>query len=483
MTESRFQVKSARLRRLSAAALALTFLLILGAGPSQAGTVTVTNTNDSGAGSLRQALSDAVGDDTIAFDASLNGQTINVTSGDLVVGKSLTIDGPGRDLLTIDAGDNSRVFYVAGGVTVTIRDLTIQNGSNPQGGGIYAGSANLTLINLNVGGCDCLGCNSGMSGAGIFSQGVLNVDNCVFENNNTMGSYCLGGAIFQYGATLTITNSTILDNLSSGSGSGIYVTGSIVNISATDLNRNGTDTINGGGLFSSESQITISDSTFRDNRGYFGGGIYFASSAAGPLTLTNCTFYDNKARGNGGGLYNEATAKISFCTFSGNVADSEQAGAGNADGGGIYNNSSGGAACTLKNSIVAGNQDLSISPAHPDCSGNFTTGIDVYNIIGDGTGSNFINGSDHNTVGSAASPVDAQLWNRLAYHGGATPLLAPLPLSPALAYAATSTDVDGAAVPDDQRGVTRSGPPYDIGSYAGCKGYPITGALSVVVAP
>src|SRR4026207_963877 len=74
--------------------------------------ITVTNTNDKGTGSLRQALADAVDGDTINFNSSLNGQTITLTSGELLVNKRVTISGPGADRLAVDANHTSRVFYI-----------------------------------------------------------------------------------------------------------------------------------------------------------------------------------------------------------------------------------------------------------------------------------------------------------------------------------------------------------------------------------
>jgi hypothetical protein len=50
-------------------------------------TITVTNTNDSGPGSLRQALVDSQDGDTIDFDPSLKGQTISLTSAELVINR------------------------------------------------------------------------------------------------------------------------------------------------------------------------------------------------------------------------------------------------------------------------------------------------------------------------------------------------------------------------------------------------------------
>src|SRR3954449_12157908 len=60
--------------------------------------IVVTNTNDSGLGSLRQALANVSDGGTIQFDPSLNGQTITLTSVELVIDKSITITGPGPGL-------------------------------------------------------------------------------------------------------------------------------------------------------------------------------------------------------------------------------------------------------------------------------------------------------------------------------------------------------------------------------------------------
>ena len=60
-------------------------------------TLTVTNTNERRTGfrsALRSPMPPADGD-TIQFDAALNGQTITLTSGELVIAKTLLSNGPG----------------------------------------------------------------------------------------------------------------------------------------------------------------------------------------------------------------------------------------------------------------------------------------------------------------------------------------------------------------------------------------------------
>src|SRR5882757_7842546 len=82
--------------------------------------ITVINTNDSGPGSLRQALADANDGDTINFDPSLNGQTITLTTAELLINKNITISGPGANLLTVSRAAKAafRIFHVIPGHTV-----------------------------------------------------------------------------------------------------------------------------------------------------------------------------------------------------------------------------------------------------------------------------------------------------------------------------------------------------------------------------
>ena len=66
-------------------------VLCLIALSTKAATITVTNTNDSGSGSLRQAIVDASDGDTIDFGVT---GTITLTTGELPVYKSISINGP-----------------------------------------------------------------------------------------------------------------------------------------------------------------------------------------------------------------------------------------------------------------------------------------------------------------------------------------------------------------------------------------------------
>jgi hypothetical protein len=72
----------------------------------QATTITITNTNDSGPGSLRQALTDANDGDTINFAVT---GTIDLTNGELLVNKNVSITGPGSATLAVDGNTDPMI--------------------------------------------------------------------------------------------------------------------------------------------------------------------------------------------------------------------------------------------------------------------------------------------------------------------------------------------------------------------------------------
>ena len=60
--------------------------------------------------------------------------TITLTSGELLVTDSVTINGPGANQLSVSGNNASRVFEIAAGQNVTISGLTITHGSAPTRG-------------------------------------------------------------------------------------------------------------------------------------------------------------------------------------------------------------------------------------------------------------------------------------------------------------------------------------------------------------
>lgn len=181
---------------------------------------TVTSTNDAGAGSLRQAVLDAnaaAGADVIEFSSGLAG-TIALSSGELSVSDSLTVNGPGANVLAVSAGSTSRVFNFTSG-TSFLRRLSITRGGATAGGGV----ANAGTLTIEA--CD-ISSNSAVAGGAIANTGTLTALGSTFAYNSASGN---GGGLFNdSGAGMSLLNCTISLNSTSGQyGGGIDTLGTL----------------------------------------------------------------------------------------------------------------------------------------------------------------------------------------------------------------------------------------------------------------
>ena len=385
-------------------------------GNRPANLITVTNTNDSGPGSLRQALADANDGDTINFDVSLKGQTIALTSGELVIDKSITITGPGSDQLAVSAAFqyHIRIFHVMASPTVIIEGLTIGPSLYIYGCGIQNDQAILTVNNCAVAGNAGLKFGAGISnggtltvnnssitgnalqyqgtGAGISSSGTLIINNSIIRGNVSGKGYTDGGGIYSSGM-LEITNSTIDGNSVGGSGGGIYNLGVAI-ITSSTISGN----FAGGG--------------YPDPRPGFGGGISSNGTGA-TLTISNSTISGNSVLttdtgpGRGGGIGNSGSLQIANSTISGNSAT---------DGGAICNDA---APLEIANSILnAGDVGENIFN-----DGGTITSLG-YNLSSD-NGGGYLNGPGDQTN---TDPILGPLQD----NGGPTQTHRPYPQSPAI---------------------------------------------------
>jgi predicted outer membrane repeat protein len=207
----------------------------IGAVELNPSTLVVANTNDSGAGSLRQTIASAssVDADIINFAPGVAGNIV-LTSGELVIGKSLSIQGPTTAPVRINGNNVSRVFRITGSVAVNISSLTIANGNSAGGG---AGIFNDFGCLLTLNNCAVLANASGDNGGGLANNGTVIARNCTFSGNQAALN---GGGIYTYAGPVTLRNCTIVSNTAvsaSGTGGGILnyspVSGTSNNIGGT----------------------------------------------------------------------------------------------------------------------------------------------------------------------------------------------------------------------------------------------------------
>ncbi|MEP7208645.1 MAG: choice-of-anchor Q domain-containing protein [Casimicrobiaceae bacterium] len=243
---------------------------------AQAGTFTVSNTNDSGAGSLRDAVTqanNAPGADTVIVNVS---GTIVLTSGQIRIDAPLTLVGPGASNLTIDGNANGRIFAIIEANAPACPAL-----SGPADGLVSISGMTLRNGSRNV-------VDSG--GGAIMTAKSLTLDAVVIRDSVGKSG---GGMIFnaQYpGQALTITNSQFIGN------------------TARPVVPGNTGAFRGGGLLAKDNcggarvaaTVTIDRSVFRGNRvqpaaGLEGMGGGIALELYGPVVIQDSRIIDNHA--------------------------------------------------------------------------------------------------------------------------------------------------------------------------------------------
>ncbi|MDH3247978.1 MAG: family 16 glycosylhydrolase [Acidimicrobiia bacterium] len=252
--------------------------------------IVVTNLNDSGDGSLRQALEDIANvGGTITFDPALGGGTVALTSGPLVVGKSVTIDAVDAPGISIDGGGIDRVLIVDPGNGVTVRNLTMTNGYGFQLAGCVLNNGNLTLDHVTVTGCT-MTTDAGdfwQGGGGIYTGtgGVVSlIDSTVADNYSGWSG---GGVYGFFGSTTNVTRSTISGNTAQDVGGGIRMLGD-ANIANSTISGNVSTAWHGGAAFHTDGIMTLLNTTVADNSAPAGtaGGLFVGTFTDAAATLT-----------------------------------------------------------------------------------------------------------------------------------------------------------------------------------------------------
>ncbi|HEX6189236.1 MAG TPA: choice-of-anchor Q domain-containing protein, partial [Pyrinomonadaceae bacterium] len=379
-------------------------------GAHELRTATVMTAATIGAGSFREAV-DYPFNDYINFDSNFfnanSPRTITV-SGDVVINRPVTINGPGANLLTLDANNSGRNFLIGSG-TVNLSGLRLYrgNGQGFLGGGIFiGGGATLNASNIIV--------ESGTttsSGGGIANLGTLNLTGSTVKGS----SAGTGGALFTaQGATSTVTATAIFGNTATSVGGGVYNEGASTFNNSTIANNTATD-----------------NNPATDNKA---GGIYVAAANNSVVNTTNVTISGNHSESYGGGVYVESNPNASGVSFN------------------------------LRNTILAGN---TATLSCPDASAPIRMYSFGYNLIGK-HGATFCSAFDAgsptligNIVGTSLQPVVDPRVAPLGNYGGASSTMALLQNSPAI-----DTGDPANSFATDQRGELRPfGPRADIGAF------------------
>jgi hypothetical protein len=214
--------------------LALSAMLAAAPAAHGAAVETVTNLDDAGAGSLRQAIADVDAGGTVAFDSGLSG-TITLTSGQLDVGKGMTIDGPGAQELTVSGNDSSRILDVTGAGDVELSRLTLTRGrfvapmfTEGHGGAVRKnGAGRLTIRDAQItdSTTSANGGYAAFGGALSVMLGDLTLERVTLAGNAADGPSGYGGGltIHSNAGSATLRDVTIAGNGATVNGGGAHV--------------------------------------------------------------------------------------------------------------------------------------------------------------------------------------------------------------------------------------------------------------------
>jgi CSLREA domain-containing protein len=244
-----------------------------------------------------------VGNDAISF--SISG-TIALSSTLPDISSNVSIDGNIQSI-TIDGGNGLRIFFVNGGITFDLKNVKITHGVH-----------------------------SDLGGAMFNDGGTVNITNCTLSDNAihaTFSADARGSAIYNNAGTLNISNSTFSNNTITGEadnaeGAALYNNQGTLNIDRSNFLHNRTNCDNcaehGVAIFNNAGTLNATDSIFSDNgvpgpMGGFGGAI----NNVGLTILTNCVFSGNSVGPQGGAIETGNTLIVTGCVFLNNSAGAD----------------------------------------------------------------------------------------------------------------------------------------------------------------
>ena len=210
--------------------------------------------------SLRQEIEAAnlsgTGSITLLSDINL-GASLPPITGDVV------IDGDGY---SISGVNEFRIFVVDGG-KLTIKNMTLADGSSPEDGGaiLLLNDGALVVESVTFTG------NESAKGGGAISTSPsdvrLDVSNSVFDGNSAGSG---GGAILVFGGSAEISGSSFHDNFAGRFGGGVEAFVGEVNIwNSTFV---GNQAGQGGAILASGAKTTLTHLTLVENRALWGEG-------------------------------------------------------------------------------------------------------------------------------------------------------------------------------------------------------------------
>jgi hypothetical protein len=218
------------------------------------------------------------------------------------INSAITVEGAGYTLSRAAGAPAFRFFYVTGGGVLTLNDLTLHNGDvtprSRQGGALYNEYGGTATVNRST-----FTTNKAGSGAAIYNNGDLTLNQSTISGNVSTGN---SGGIDNW-QRLTVNNSTISGNSAGFNGGAIY-NGEMVTVTNSTISDNSA-TNSGGGIYNNhEETLTLVRSLISGNRAPAGAELANAAadsfSDPGIVNADNANLFGESSQTNAQALFN-----------------------------------------------------------------------------------------------------------------------------------------------------------------------------------
>ena len=264
----------------------------------------------------KQTINNATG--TVTANGTIYIAKGTYNENNITINQNMTIIGENQQNTIINGTQSGySIFIIAQGVNVTISNLTLTQGQSDNGGAIYNDGGTLTVTNSKL-----TNNTADHHGGAIYNDGgTLTVTNCTLTDN----SAAYAGAIANDGNS-TVTNSTFIGNTAGGNGGAILnFGGATLTVNNTTFLANSANTNNpeggSGGAIDNLGTLIVTNSTFTGNSAEYGGAICSGET----LKLTSSTLKNNNATRWGGAIYNYGVGNVNFNWILGNTASTGSA--------------------------------------------------------------------------------------------------------------------------------------------------------------
>ncbi len=299
-------------------------------------TLTLTNTNfiSNAAGSFGGGVSANIRGLTRVqggrFERNYAGGDLTAFSdggGGLAIFRSLKLQD--TQFISNTSGEDGGALWVQQAATIDNAQFSF-NQAITDGGAIKAGFVDLILTDTTF-----ISNTAGNNGGGAYAERQVMVDGGYFERNRANGPDLRGGFLLTdnggggiwAGSDLVLRDTDFISNTAATNGGGAYARGqAIINGGLFNGNEAAGDAIpsgyGGGGAYILAG-LNFTGTTFANNQGQIGGGLF----VYGPITATQGLFEANQSSSAAGGLYTAQSLRVTDTQFIGNSAVNNGGGA------------------------------------------------------------------------------------------------------------------------------------------------------------